>query len=89
MHSLMIPHNGRMLMAMALVMSRQASNKIVVQIHRLPATVTDMVAPIRLVTAGLIKVIDSHTTLHSGWMQIGMASVITQMATRRTVVPTN
>ena len=76
-------------MAMVLVMSRQASKEIVVEIHPVPVTVTDTVAPIRMVTAGLIKAIDSHMMLHSGWMQTGMASAITQMAIRLTVVQTN
>jgi hypothetical protein len=88
MPSPMSHRSGKMLMAMASVMSRQGWKVIDVETHPVQVEVTDLVAQIRMGMVGLTKVIDSHMMRANGRMQIAMASVITPMAIRLTGVRT-
>ena len=81
--------SGKILMAMATVMSKLASKEIVVENHRVPVTVTASAALIPMVMVGPTKVIDSHRMHHNGEMLTVMALETTLMGIRLTNVRMN
>ena len=81
--------SGRMLTGMALVTSKQDSKATVAETLLGPAEAIDLVARIRMVTVGPIKVTDFLTTRVNGWMLTAMDLVTTQKDTKPINVPTN
>ena len=81
--------SGKILMAMATVMSKLASKEIVVEKHRVPVMVTASAALIPMVMVGPTKEIASHRMHHNGEMLTVMALATILMGIRPTNVRMN